>query len=198
MHKTCRRLNLSPAKQQKSGEEKIEPRPRWKYKYTSCRLLFKGTQKKKKKKTEIIGNAERYLCKSERTEVMETYSIINEKRGHNVRERERRGREGGREGRLVGVYLVFTLSKRLKRTANMRWRNDSRRVSQREPNRAQLAICPPPRDHERDLTKNLSSLPFFCSTFWGGFWGEDRSEVDRMPTDSVGNPLRFPHEISTK
>ncbi|KAJ6956775.1 hypothetical protein NC652_007744 [Populus alba x Populus x berolinensis] len=48
------------------------------------------------------------------------------------------------------------------------------RVLQRETNRAQLAVCPPPE------SKTTCS---FC-----------RLEVDRMPINSVRNPLLNPHE----
>jgi hypothetical protein len=48
------------------------------------------------------------------------------------------------------------------------------RVLQRETNRAQLAVCPPPESRTT------------CSFY--------RWEVDRMPINSVRNPLLNPHE----
>lgn len=56
------------------------------------------------------------------------------------------------------------------------------RVLQREANRAQLAVCPPPWERERE--RERKDKVFY------------RREVDRMPINSVRNPLLNPHESS--
>ncbi|KAL5847931.1 hypothetical protein ACOSQ3_011455 [Xanthoceras sorbifolium] len=60
----------------------------------------------------------------------------------------------------------------------------SREVLQREANRAQLAVCPPPSP-----LKKIVSFPFLFFFFFQIDW-----EVDRMPINSVRNTLSNPHE----